>query len=450
MQVKESDDTLDFMHKFRNYSKEDGHQYRNLKNNRFVLRRKNKIYCPNCKNQTTINDIYCKECGTCLESISKKTYDFNIKNILSGINIKDSLKVSGFTIIILFFISMVLKQILGGILGEYSSYIGTIDILLLLNGGNLSIFTSAINMLSYGSYYNLSFQVCALIFLILPVLCFIISYKFFLNEKNTNELTLIRQSIGVGISYGLILAILAIISRNQLSIGDGYLSAGYNLIYSVSFLSVLFRGILLGFLSILYIGIKKEYENSNIYLGIFKQAIKTIALGYVIVFVLLTLGYLIGLSYVYEFGISNIISNVNIFIIISQLAAYILGFVNLSFVTIGNQNLVLTNLFETSLSIDFKLCLIAFVALSALILFISGIKLNRKYKTDDKKIVFIFSIFYASIMGILALFTYININGGSLLGYSITMNMNVIITLVTSFIYSFIITFVGFKLSNWD
>ena len=248
----------------------------------------------------------------------------------------------------------------------------------------------------------------------------------------------------------LILAVIALLSRNQLSIGGGFLSSGYSLIYGVGFISVLFRGFLLGFLSILYIGTKKEYEESNIYLGIFKQSIKTVALGYLIVFVLLVIGHLIGLSYVYEFGISNSISNINVFVVISQLAAYIWGFANFNIATIGSQSLFLPSLFKTSLSIDFKLCLIAFVALSALILFISGIKLNNKYKTSSKKPVLIFSVFYAVIMASLSIFTYVNINGGSLLGYNIAMNTNVILTLIMSFIYSFIVTFVGFKLSNWD
>ena len=449
MQVRGSDDTLEFADKFRNYSKEDGHQYRNLENKKFVLRRKSKVYCPNCKSETNLNDIYCKECGTCLESISKRTYDFSIKNILSNINIKDSFKVAGFATVILFFISVIVKQILGSVLGEYTSYINASDILLLLNGGDLSVFTSGSGMMSYGSYYNFSFQLCSLILLALPVICLGISYKVFMKEKNTNELTLFIQAIGVGSLYGLILAVIALLSRNQLSIGGGFLSSGYSLIYGVGFISVLL-GFLLGFLSILYIGTKKEYEESNIYLGIFKQSIKTVALGYLIVFVLLVIGHLIGLSYVYEFGISNSISNINVFVVISQLAAYIWGFANFNIATIGSQSLFLPSLFKTSLSIDFKLCLIAFVALSALILFISGIKLNNKYKTSSKKPVLIFSVFYAVIMASLSIFTYVNINGGSLLGYNIAMNTNVILTLIMSFIYSFIVTFVGFKLSNWD
>ena len=260
MQVRGSDDTLEFADKFRNYSKEDGHQYRNLENKKFVLRRKSKVYCPNCKSETNLNDIYCKECGICLESISKRTYDFSIKNILSNINIKDSFKVAGFATVILFFISVIVKQILGSVLGEYTSYISASDILLLLNGGDLSVFTSGSGMMSYGSYYNFSFQLCSLILLVLPVICLGISYKVFMKEKNTNELTLFIQAIGVGSLYGLILAVIALLSRNQLSIGGGFLSSGYSLIYGVGFISVLFRGFLLGFLSILYIGTKKNMK----------------------------------------------------------------------------------------------------------------------------------------------------------------------------------------------
>ena len=157
------------------------------------IRRKSKVYCPNCKSETNLNDIYCKECGTCLESISKRTYDFSIKNILSNINIKDSFKVAGFATVILFFISVIVKQILGSVLGEYTSYISASDILLLLNGGDLCVFTSGSGMMSYGSYYNFSFQLCSLILLALPVICLGISYKVVMKEKNTNELILFIQ-----------------------------------------------------------------------------------------------------------------------------------------------------------------------------------------------------------------------------------------------------------------
>ena len=92
----------------------------------------------------------------------------------------------------------------------------------------------------------------------------------------------------------------------------------------------------------------------------------------------------------------------------------------------------------------------AFVALSALILLISGIKLREKYKNATKKTVLIFSITYAIMMAVLSIFTSIEINGGSLLGYNLQMGMSVIFTAVISFLYSFIIAFVGFKLSDWN
>lgn len=450
MQIRSKEDISQFADKFRNYSKTDGHQYREIDKKKFVLRRKNKIYCPNCKSKNDLNSIYCKECGTILESINKKTCDFNLGGILSNINIKDSFKVAGFATLILYFICVILHQVLNVVLGDYSSYISALDILLLINGGNLNLITSANSFMNFGNYSNLNFQICMLILILLPVLCMVISYKLFMKKENTDEVALFKQSLGVGIAYGVILGVFAILSKNNISLGNGFLSSGYSLIYNISFFSVLFRGVLIGFLSILYVGIKDEYEIKNIYLGIFKSAVKTIFIGYIIVFVLLVLGDFIGLTYIYEFGLGSSISNINIFVVISQLAAYIWSFANFNPVTIGSQNLFLVNLFSTSLSIDFKLCLVAFVALSALILLVSGMKLSSKYKNSTEKTVLIFSIIYALMMGVLSVFTSIDVNGGSILGYNVQMGMNLIFTLVISFLYSFIVSFIGFKLSNWD
>ena len=449
MQVKNKEDVSQFADKFRNYSKKDGHQYRKLNNKKFVLRRKNKIYCPNCKSKNDLNSIYCKECGIMLESINKRNCDFKLENILSNINIKDSFKTAGFATLILYFLCVIVHQVLNLTLGDYSSYISALDVLLLVNGGNLSAFTNAGSM-GFGNYYSVNLQVSMLILILLPVLCMMISYKLFLKQKNTDELALIRQSLGAGIVYGVILSVLALLSKSSISLGGGFLSSGYSLVYGFGFGSVLLRGFLIGFLSILYIGIKKEYEQNNIYLGIFKYAVKTIVVGYIIVFALLLLGHFIGLTYIYEFGLGSYVSGVNIFVLISQLAAYLWSFANFNPITIGSQNLFLVNLFSSSLSIDFKLCLVAFVALSALILLISGIKLREKYKNATKKTVLIFSITYAIMMAVLSIFTSIEINGGSLLGYNLQMGMSVIFTAVISFLYSFIIAFVGFKLSDWN
>lgn len=449
MQVKNKEDVSQFADKFRNYSKKDGHQYRDLNKKKFVLRRKNKIYCPNCKSKNDLNSIYCKECGIMLESIDKKNCNFKLESILSNINIKDSIKVAGFATLILYFLCIVVHQILNLTLGEYSSYISALDILLLVNGGSLSAFTNAGGM-GFGNYYSVSLQVSMLILILLPALCMMISYKLFLKQKNTDELSLITQAIGVGIIYGIVLGALALLSKNSVSLGGGFFSSGYSIVYGFSFISVLLRGLLIGFLSILYIGVKKEYKQNNIYLGIFKYTAKTIFVGYLIIFILLLLGHFVGLSYVYELGLGSSISNINIFVLISQLAAYIWGFANFNPVTIGSKNLFLVNLFSSSLSIDFKLCLVAFVALSILILLISGMKLREKYKNSTEKTVLIFSIIYALIMAVLSIFTSVDVNGGSLLGYNLQMGMSTIFTIVISFIYSFIVAFIGFKLSDWN
>ena len=252
MQVKNKEDVSQFADKFRNYSKKDGHQYRDLNKKKFVLRRKNKIYCPNCKSKNDLNSIYCKECGIMLESIDKKNCNFKLESILSNINIKDSIKVAGFATLILYFLCIVVHQILNLTLGEYSSYISALDILLLVNRGSLSAFTNAGGM-GFGNYYSVSLQVSMLILILLPALCMMISYKLFLKQKNTDELSLITQAIGVGIIYGIVLGALALLSKNSVSLGGGFFYSGYSIVYGFSFISVLLRGLLIGFLSILYI-----------------------------------------------------------------------------------------------------------------------------------------------------------------------------------------------------
>ena len=77
-------------------------------------------------------------------------------------------------------------------------------------------------------------------------------------------------------------------------------------------------------------------------------------------------------------------------------------------------------------------------------------KLREKYKNSTEKTVLIFSIIYALIMAVLSIFTSVDVNGGSLLGYNLQMGMSTIFTIVISFIYSFIVAFIGFKLSDWN
>lgn len=436
--------TDDLLHEkiFRNYSKKDGTILKNINNN-FVLRRKNKNYCPNCNTKNNLSNVYCKECGCILEFVERKKSNFNIKDSIQNINIKSSLKVSVASIFILFFMCFILKLFLNDFMGEYSSFVSIIDIILLVHGGSLNTFTSGI--MNYSDYYNFTLQIGIIIFFILPVLALFISFKVFIKENDSKFI--FTNSLGIAIFYSVILAIFALLSRKTLNLGQDYSYYGYNFIYGFNVFSVFFKSFIISFFTVFYMSIKKDDEKYNIYLDIFKFTINIIFIGYLLVFVLLILGNFIGITYIYEFGLPSTVTNLNIFVIISQFAAYIWSFANFNIITIGNTNLFLVNLFSTSISIDFKLCLIAFIALSALILFISGIKLKSKYnKNTNNYPVLIFSTVYSIFMTVIAILTTINISNG--FNYNIQMGINVIFSLIISFLYSYIVTFIGFKLSD--
>ena len=94
------------------------------------------------------------------------------------------------------------------------------------------------------------------------------------------------------------------------------------------------------------------------------------------------------------------------------------------------------------------------IVVSALIFIIVGCKLESKYKSKDIKPVVIFSASYAAIMGAIGLLTtlYIGDNAASMLSSISAMQMgfNFIMGIIMSFVYSFVMTLVGYKLNIFN
>jgi hypothetical protein len=92
------------------------------------------------------------------------------------------------------------------------------------------------------------------------------------------------------------------------------------------------------------------------------------------------------------------------------------------------------------------------VVLSSLIILVVGCNLKRKYKDDKKNVVLIFSLYYALFMGIVALFSSVLIGGNissiQISNYQgvISLGLPVIATTIRSFLYSYIIAGIGYKL----
>jgi hypothetical protein len=183
-----------------------------------------------------------------------------------------------------------------------------------------------------------------------------------------------------------------------------------------------------------------------------RKAISTVFLGYIVVFLILSIITLSDKSYLYEFGMYGYIDKISISLVITQLAAYMWGFANLIPLTISSYTISIFNLLGSDLFLNTKLIFIAMVVLSSLIILVIGCNLKRKYKNDKKNVVLIFSLYYALFMGIVALFSSVLIGGNissiQISDYqgAISLGLPVISTIIRSFLYSYIVAGIGYKL----
>ncbi|WP_455540151.1 zinc ribbon domain-containing protein [Terrisporobacter sp.] len=443
--------------KYSNYSKKDGSLNKKSNFNYFTLERNKKIHCPKCENLVSDNDIYCKNCGEILENIRSKRERFinqegektKFKDIIRSFDLSNCLKVSISSLGILFALSLIMKILFIGIDNQISQILNPLYIMLFSNFASLNIFMSLF-MNSAQSSVNFGF----LIIMLLPIASFIIPYKLFMKKTNTSFMTHVKNSLGVAIIYALILVLLAKVSQAQLSLSNDFRQYGYRIYLGFSTWSVLIKGFAIGFISILFMGIKKEYEKESMIATTLKFAFKTIAIGYILVLILILLLNLININYISDLGLSSYTGDLSLGIILSQLAAYLWAFANFIPIDFGIGTISILSLFKSSISLDLMLVLGSLIALSALILIVVGCKLNNKYKTNDIKPVIMFSVFYAAIMGVIGLLTviYVGENVVSMLSSisSIQMGFNFIIGMVISFVYSLIMTLIGYKLNTFN
>ncbi len=443
--------------KYNNYSKEDGSL--NIKENTkyFTIEKENNISCPKCNNTVTRKDIYCNNCGEILENIKSKREKFinqegertKFKDIASSFNLINGFKTSALAVVILFVLSLLIKFILVGSNNQISQLINPLHIMLFSNLASVNIFMSLF-MNSAQSSVNFGF----LILLILPIISFILPYRLFIKKRNTSFIMHVKNSLGVAIIYALILCIISQISKVEVSLSNGFNQYGYGIFFGFSTFDVLLKGFIIGFISILFMGIKKEYKKENMIVDILNIALKTVLIGYVLVLVISTILYFANINYIFELGLNSYTKDISLGTVLSQLAIYLWAFANLIPVSLGSGSLSVLSLFNSSISLDLILLLGAMIALSALIFIIIGSKLESKYKSKNIKPVITFSVCYAVIMGLIGILTtiYIGDNVASMLTYLSAMQIgfSLIIGMIISFIYSLIMTFIGYKLNIFN
>ncbi len=443
--------------KYDNYSKEDGSLNIKENINYFTIEKDNRTNCPKCENEVSREDIYCNNCGEILENIKSKREKFinqqgekaKFKDIASSFDLINGLKASGLAIVILFVLSLIIKFMLVGNNNQISELINPLHIMLFSNLANVNIFMSLF-MNSAQSSVNFGF----LILLILPVVSFILPYSIFMKKRNTSFITHVKNSLGVAIIYALVLCVISKVSQVEVSLSNGVNQYGYGIFFSFSTFNVLFKGFIIGFISVLFMGLKKEYEKENMIAGVLKIALKTIFIGYILILIISTILYFANVNYIFDLGLNSYTGDISLGVVLSQLAIYLWGFANLIPVSLGSGSLSILSLFNSNISLDLMLLLGAMIALSALIFIIVGCKLESKYKSKNIKPVIIFSGCYAVIIAVIGVLTtiYIGDNAASMLTSlsAIQMGFNFITGMIISFIYSLIMTLIGYKLNIFN
>lgn len=440
--------------KYENYNSKTGSIIKKSINKNFRLNKSVCNTCSKCECENKEEDNYCKVCGTSLSNIEriniKEGKNKNIKPILKQLDLSSIVKTSISSIAILFIMSIIFKAMVSIGFDDLGYFINPIHIMMGLNLGYLDVSSS--NMLGSGA---ITAHLGLLLFILGPIISLLLSNILFMKNKNKSAKDVFLNSLGVGVIYGIIVFILSILSRMRISFND---MIQYGIAVEASYrpISIFLNGFIIAFLTTYILNFKKKYNSENIHLALLKKAVVIIAIGYIVTFAILAGITLTDRSYLYEFGMYSYVDQISIGLILSQLSAYMWGFANFIPVTISNTSISAFSLVVSDLFLDTKLIFAVMIALGSLIILLNGCSLKRKYKDSKVNIVLVFSVYYAILMGILALFSSVIIGGNlsvlEMNNYqgSIVLGMPVLGAIISSFIYSFALTSIGHKLYVFD
>ncbi|CEI72325.1 hypothetical protein [Romboutsia hominis] len=441
--------------KYSNYSKEDG-KILNKISNYYRLEINNEMNCSKCHTESKYGSNYCKQCGNELFKVVDKNLfniveksKFNINNIKSYASSTNIFITSVSSILILFILSVIFNGMMDISLGKLGISISPLHTMLGMNLGSINITSSS--LIGVG---EVSVHLGVISLLIAPIISLVISNILFMKNKSNTPNELIINSIGVGIVYALFMAVISMISKIELNSYD-MMNIATLLKVKFATTSIFINSFLIGFLSTFTIGYKKRIGKENIYINIFKKVINIFMIGYILVFIIVGILTISDSTYLYEFGISEYMKYINTGIVVSQLSVYMWGFANLIPMVIGDYTISIFNILNSNLFFDTKLIFIIVFILVSLIILIAGCNLKKHFKNNDKNVLLIFSIMYSFVMALISMLSKIDVGMGMLTTNVnnhnvITFGLPIIITIISSFIYSYILAFIGYKLYNFE
>ncbi|KGJ48137.1 hypothetical protein KD33_16690 [Clostridium sp. NCR] len=436
----------------KNYCETDGHDLSNLEIDSIKLNYEK--VCNECGKVYNNLSLYCEECGNELILTGESEKKLTIYNLLDGdLNKKEKLKMwindleikrrilaPLFSICVLFVISIWIKLFINFAGLEVNKFLNISSIILALNLVPLKIVSSSVIGLG-----NIGISMSLISILIIPFITILASSLFFIKKEFLKDKGIIKEAFVLSFIYGLILGVISILGKQfiNLSMGEYYTMS---IVVKYSFLRSVLNGIIISFLPI-YIALYAKTRDKKAEFNVFNRALKTVGVIYLLILLLIVLGMFFNKIFLSGNGLSEVMAY-------PQLALYILHFVNLIPVVLGNSIISIFNMGDINLYLNNSMVLLiyAIMLLNIVILVVSGYDL--KGRVNNKKYIKYFSGVYSMIIASSIFLSKIDTSGSlSLLEcqnydmYSY-IGSSAIIGLVISFVYSYILINIGYKLNK--
>lgn len=425
----------------RNYSSMDGEDLLNIKKHKFTSKRITKNNCNNCNVENDKYSRYCKVCGNSLEE-TIKLENIHKRNFIG----KEHIKVGLLSIIFLIIISFILKIYIASNYNEIENIISPLQIIMGLNLVPVGIKGSAI--IASGT---IKIKIGMVILIIAPIISIALSNIIIIKKKKSKSLLYNINS--VAITYATLLVLISIFASSGTSI-KYIIEYGLSLKLKYNIFRVFINGYIIAAFSTFISTYKKRDYKTNLYLFIIDKVIKTITIGYVLSIIIVIITSISDTSYLSEIGVYKYSKDLSLAMVISQFAIYMWSFGNFIPTTIANIEISPMSILSSNLFFETKLIFCSIIALSLLIILITGYKLREYYNKNNIKPIIIFATYYSIFMGVLSIFSKIQLDGNvSLLSYQnyeagVIMGFSLISTVIRSFIYSFLVSLIGYKLNS--
>ncbi|MCU9815534.1 hypothetical protein LEQ07_11120 [Paraclostridium sp. AKS73] len=219
-----------------------------------------------------------------------------------------------------------------------------------------------------------------------------------------------------------------------------------SIVVKYSFFRSVLNGIAISFLPA-YVALYFKTKDKKIEINIFNRVLKTIGFTYFLILSLMVLGMFFNKIFLSGRGLSGLIAY-------PQLALYILHFINLIPVGLGNSIISIFNMGDINLYLNNSMVLLiyAIMLLNIVILVVSGYDI--KNRVNNKKYIKYFSLVYSVVIASSIFLSKIDTSGSLSLLESQNYDMysyigsSAIVGLIISFIYSYILVNIGYKLNK--